>query len=273
MPLGLGLIGCGAIGTVLAKAIDKGEAGDTCLLIVFDRNIERAKNLVQGLISKPKVAKSVKELVECDNVELVIEAASQEAVKAYAVDFLKAEKDLMIMSVGALVDSELLGAIIRTAKERERKVYIPSGAIAGLDGLKASAIGKIEGVTLTTRKPMESLIDNPYFRGRTSGKVEKPTLIYEGSAVDACKLFPANVNVAATLSLAGIGAEKTVVRIMADPTISRNIHEIEIWGDFGELRVYVENVPSAENPKTSFLAALSAIATLKRLTEPLVVGT
>ncbi|MEM2518268.1 MAG: aspartate dehydrogenase domain-containing protein, partial [Candidatus Bathyarchaeia archaeon] len=84
--------------------------------------------------------------------------------------------------------------------------------------------------------------------------------------------FPANVNVAATLSLAGIGAEKTVVRVVADPTISRNIHEIEVKGDFGELRVHVENVPSAENPKTSFLAALSAIATLKRLTEPIVVG-
>ncbi len=273
MPLGLGLIGCGAIGTVLAQAIDEGQAGDTCLLIVFDRNIERAENLVRRLKSKPKVAKSVKELIECDDVELVIEAASQEAVKAYAVDVLKAGKDLMLMSVGALVDSKLLGEISRTAKEKERKVYIPSGAVAGLDGLKASAIGKIESVTLTTRKPVEGLIDNPYFREKTGGKVEKPTLVYEGPAAEACRLFPANVNVAATLSLAGIGADKTVVRVVADPTISRNIHEIEIRGDFGELQVYVENVPSAENPKTSFLAALSAIATLKRLTEPVVVGT
>ncbi|MEM3616897.1 MAG: aspartate dehydrogenase [Candidatus Bathyarchaeia archaeon] len=273
MSLGVGLIGCGAIGIVLAQAIDKGQAGNTCLLMVFDRNIERAKNLVQRLKSKPKVAKSVREILECDDVKLVIEAASQEAVKAYAVEVLKAGKDLMIMSVGALVDSELLSEISRTAKENERKVYIPSGAIAGLDGLKASAIGKIEGVTLTTRKPVEGLVDNSYFMRKTGGRVEGPTLIYEGSAAEACKLFPANVNVAATLSLAGIGAEKTIVRVVADPTISRNIHEIEVKGDFGELRIHVENVPSVENPKTSFLAALSAIATLKRLTEPFVVGT
>ncbi|MEM1539841.1 MAG: aspartate dehydrogenase [Candidatus Bathyarchaeia archaeon] len=273
MPLGVGLIGCGAIGTVLAQAIDSGQAGDTCLLMVFDRNLKRAENLAQRLKSKPKVAKSFKELLECDDIKLVVEAASQEAVKAYAVDVLKAGKDLMIMSVGALVDSELLGEISRTAREGGRKVYIPSGAIAGLDGLKASAIGKIESVTLTTRKPVESLMDNPYFMEKTGGKVEKPTLVYEGPATEACKLFPANVNVAATLSLAGMGAEKTVVRVVADPTVSRNIHEIEVKGDFGELRVHVENVPSAENRKTSFLAALSAIATLKRLTELLIIGT
>ncbi|MEM2987605.1 MAG: aspartate dehydrogenase [Candidatus Bathyarchaeia archaeon] len=273
MPLGVGLIGCGVIGTMLAQAIDMGQAGDTCLFMVFDRNLERAKNLAQRLKSKPKIAKSVDELLECEDVQLVIEAASQGAVKAYAVDVLRARKDLMIMSVGALVDYGLLEEISRAARESGRKVYIPSGAIAGLDGLKASAIGKIESVTLTTRKPIESLMDNPYFREKTDGKVEKPTLIYEGSAMEACKLFPANINVAATLSLAGIGAEKTVVRVVADPTISRNIHEIKAKGDFGDLQVHVENVPSAENPKTSFLAALSAIATLKRLTEPIVVGT
>ncbi|MEM3729050.1 MAG: aspartate dehydrogenase [Candidatus Bathyarchaeia archaeon] len=273
MPLGVGLIGCGAIGTMLAQAIDRGQAGDTCLVMVFDRNFGRAKNLAQKLKNKPKVVKNFEELLECEGVRLVIEAASQEAVKAYAVEALKAGKDLMIMSVGALVDSDLLSEISRVAKESERRVYIPSGAIAGLDCVKASTMGKIESVTLTTRKPIEGLVDNPYFMRKTGGRVEKPTLIYEGSALEACKLFPANVNVAATLSLAGIGAEKTVVRVVADPTINRNIHEIEVRGEFGELRVHVENVPSAENPKTSFLAALSAIATLKRLTEPLIVGT
>ncbi len=273
MPLGVGLIGCGAIGTVLAQAIDRGQAGDTYLAIIFDRNIERAENLARRLKSKPKVAKSFKKLLKRKYVRLIVEAASQEAVKAYAVEVLRAGKDLMIMSVGALVDSGLASEISQVAKERERKVYIPSGAIAGLDGLKASAIGRIESVILTTRKPVDGLADNPYFMEKTGGGVEKPTLIYEGSAVEACKLFPANVNVAATLGLAGIGAEKTIVRVVADPTISRNIHEIEVRGEFGELRVHVENVPSGENPKTSFLAALSAIATLKRLTEPLIIGT
>ena len=273
MPLGIGLIGCGAIGTVIAQAIDKGQAGDTRLIMIFDRNVEKAENLAQKLRSKPKVAKNFKEFLEGKDVELVIEAASQEAVKAYAVEVLKAGKDIVIMSVGALVDSRLVKEISSVAKKNRRKVYIPSGAIAGLDGVKASALGKIESITLTTRKPVEGLIDNPYFKEKTGGKVENPTLIYEGPAAEACKLFPANVNVAATLGLAGIGAERTIVRVVADPTVSRNIHEIEVKGEFGELKVYVENVPSIENPKTSYLAALSAIATLKKLTEPLQVGT
>lgn len=273
MPLGIGLIGCGAIGTVLAQAIDKGQAGECYLIMVFDKTVEKSSALVQKLKSKPKVARNFKELLECDGVELVIEAASQEAVKAYAVKVLETGKDLMILSAGALVDSELANEISRAAKENGRKVYVPSGAIAGLDGVKASAIGKIEKIVLTTRKPSEALKDNTYFKKEFGGKVEKPTIIYEGPATEACRLFPANVNVAATLGLAGVGAEETTVRVIADPTADRNVHEVEVRGEFGELRVYVENVPSAENPKTSYLAALSAIATLKRMTQPIIVGT
>ncbi|MEM3579138.1 MAG: aspartate dehydrogenase [Candidatus Bathyarchaeia archaeon] len=273
MPLGIGLIGCGAIGTVLAEAIDSGQAGDAWLVMVFDINLEKARSLTQKLKSKPKIAKTLREIVECEDVKLVVEAASQEAVRAYAAEVLKAGKDLMIMSAGALVDSKLASEISRTAKENSRKVYVPSGAIAGLDGVKASAIGKIERVVLTTRKPLEALKDNAYFKERFGEMVKEPTVIYEGAAVEACRLFPANVNVAAALSLASVGAEETIVRVIADPSLERNVHEIEVKGKFGELRIHVENVPSAENPKTSYLAAFSAIATLKKITEPIVVGT
>jgi len=273
MPLGVGLIGCGAIGTVLAQAIDKGQAGDACLVLVFDKNIEKAEVLQRKLKNKPKISRTFREIVESKSVDLVVEAASQEAVRLYAIDVLKAGKDLMIMSVGALVDYELMNEIARTAMDKGRKVYVPSGAIAGLDAVKASVLGKVEKVVLTTRKPVEALIDNPYFKEKFGGKVGKPTVIYDGPATEACKLFPANVNVAATLGLAGIGIDKTIVRVIADPTVKRNVHEIEVKGDFGELKVHVENVPSIENPKTSYLAALSAITTLKRITQPLVVGT
>ncbi len=273
MTLGIGLIGCGAIGTVLARAIDEGHVGDARLVVVFDRNIEKAWGLAQKLRNKPKVAMAFEELLKCEDVKLVVEAASQEAVRAYAVDVLRAGKDLMIMSAGALVDHELTSEISRTAKENHRKVYVPSGAIAGLDGVKASAIGKIDRVILTTRKPLDALKDNSYFKEKFGGKVEKPTVIYEGPAMEACRLFPANVNVAATLSLAGTGAEETVVKVIVDPTLKRNVHEIEVRGEFGNLMVYVENVPSAENPKTSYLAAFSAVATLRKITEPLIVGT
>ncbi|MBS7646555.1 MAG: aspartate dehydrogenase [Candidatus Bathyarchaeia archaeon] len=272
-PLGIGLIGCGAIGTMLAQAIDKGQAGNTCLIMVFDKNVEKAKALAHKLRNKPNVAGKFEELLECGDVELVVEAASQEAVRTYAFKVLEAGKDLMVMSVGALVDPELTSKISFAAKERGRKVYVPSGAIAGLDGVKASAMGKIEKVVLTTRKPVEALKDNTYFKDRFGGKIKEPTIIYEGPAMEACKLFPVNVNVAATLSLAGVGVEKTTVKVVADPTLKRNVHEIEVKGEFGELRIHVENVPTAENPKTSYLAALSAIATLKRITEPIVIGT
>jgi aspartate dehydrogenase len=273
MPLGVGLIGCGAIGTVLAHAIDEGQAGDTCLVMVYDRTAEKAKKISQKLKNKPKIAESFTELLESRNVKLVIEAASQEAVRAYALKVLNARKDLMIMSVGALVDSKLASEISRVAKKSGRKVYIPSGAIVGLDGVKASSIGRVESVALTTRKPLKSLEDTPYFKERFKRNIKEPTLIYEGPAAEACKLFPANVNVAATLSLASIGTEKTMVRIIADPSIDKNFHEIEVKGEFGKLKVHVESVPFISNPKTSYLAALSAIATLKKITEPLVIGT
>lgn len=273
MSLGVGLIGCGAIGTVLAHAIDEGQAGDACLVMIYDRRSEKAEFLSGGLRKKPKIAVNFEELIKCKEVDLIVEAASQEAVKAYAFRVLKAGKDLMIMSVGALVDQGLASEIRRIAKKEGRRVYIPSGAIAGLDGVKASSICRVKKVTLTTRKPPESLRENPYFMEKFGGKVEGPTLLYEGPAVEACKLFPANVNVAAALGLAGVGMENTLVRIIVDPSLDKNVHEIEVVGEFGELKVCVQNVPSASNPKTSYLAALSAIATLRKITEPIVVGT
>ncbi|MEM2935717.1 MAG: aspartate dehydrogenase [Candidatus Bathyarchaeia archaeon] len=275
MPLGVGLIGCGAIGTVLARAIDNGQAGDVRLVMVYDLVAEKSHILVRKLTRKPRIIQSFKELIECGDVDLVIEAASQGAVKEYASKVLRAGKDLMIMSVGALVDSDLINEIKRYAEGRGKRVYIPSGAIAGLDGVKAAAIGRVDYVTLTTRKPPKGLGDAPYVKEKKMrlDMFKNPTIIYEGSALEACRLFPVNVNVAAALGLAGIGMEKTRVRIIADPTIDRNIHEIEVKGEFGELKMHTENVPFVDNPQTSFLAALSAIATLRKITEPLLIGT
>lgn len=275
MPLGVGLIGCGAISTVLAHAIDEGRAGDTRLAVVHDLLFEKSQKLVDRLSSKPRIAKTFDEFIKVQGFDLVIEAASQNAVRQYASKVLENGKDLMIMSVGALVDSDLTEEIRRSAHSTGKKIYIPSGAIVGIDGIKAAVIGRINHVTLTTRKPPSGLIGAPYFKqSRISpNELKEPKVIYEGPASEACMLFPANVNVAATLSLAGIGLNKTKVRIVADPTIKRNVHEINVKGEFGELRVCTKNVPSPDNPKTSFLAVLSAIATLKRITEFMLIGT
>ena len=273
--LGVGLIGCGSIGTVLAQAIDKGKAGKTRLIMVYDLNFKKAEALAGKLVNKPRVATTFKELLECGEIELIIEAASQEAVRQYSTKILEANRDLMIMSVGALVDGNLLKEIQHKAQEKDRKVYIPSGAIAGLDGVKASSLTKIKKVILLTKKPPEGLKGAPYIkqRGIKLSELSKPTLIYRGPASEACKLFPANVNVAAALSLVGVGPEKTEVRIMVDPRIRRNIHEVRVLGSFGELITRTRNVPSPDNPKTSYLAALSAVATLKKVTENILIGT
>jgi len=273
--LAVGLIGCGAIGTVLAQAIDHGLAGKSRLLVLFDDVSDNAFNLASSLSSKPRVAKTFDEFIANDEMRLVIEAASQKAVRRYATDVILNDKDLMIMSVGALIDKGLFSHVWSLVERSKRKVFIPSGAIAGLDGLKAAALGRMEEVTLTTRKSPESLAGAPYFSQNNIDleNIKEPTVIYEGSALEACGMFPANVNVAASASLAGIGPEKTKVRVIVEPGLNRNVHEIAVKGDFGSFITRTENIPASNNPKTSYLAALSAIAALKRITENIIVGT
>lgn len=273
--LNVALIGCGAIGSVVARAIDKGKAGNTRLVVVFDRNRHKAEKLAKSLKNKPKIANSFDEILNNIDLNLVVEAASQEAVRSYVPQLLKSGKDVLVLSVGALSDTSLLEKLCNTAEKTGRKIYIPSGAVAGIDGVKSAAIGEIEQVVLTTRKPPAALQDAPYVKSRniSLSSLKEPLLIYEGPASEACKLFPANVNIAATLSLAGIGVERTIVRIIADPLIDRNIHEIEVVGEFGKLKVQISNIPMEENPRTSKIAAFSAIATLKKLSECILVGT
>ncbi|MBA7660637.1 L-aspartate dehydrogenase [subsurface metagenome] len=176
------------------------------------------------------------------------------------------------MSVGGLLGNEDL---LDLAKKKDCKIYLPSGALAGLDGVKSASVGRIDSITLTTRKPPEGLKGAPYIiRNKIDlDAIIKETVIFEGSANEAVEGFPKNINVSAALSLAGIGAEKTRVRIIADPNLKRNIHEVEVKGEFGRLVSRTENLPSPKNPKTSYLACLSAIATLKGIVSSIKIGT
>ncbi len=231
-----------------------------------------AEEFARSLKQQPKVLPLAELVEECN---LVVEAASQAAVKEVAVAALSSSKNVMIMSVGALADNALLEQIRALAREHHANIYVPSGAICGLDGVKSASIRRIDSVTITTRKPIKGLMGAPFVVKNKLDleKYTEPTEIFYGTAAVAIKEFPANVNVAASLSLVGIGFEKTMVRVIVDPTITRNTHEIIVKGEFGELHTIVENVPSDTNPKTSFLAALSAIATLKQVCEPLKIGT
>ena len=269
------LIGCGTIGTMIAKAIDAGGAGEVELAWLFDIRFESCELLAKKLRSKPRLAKSVEEILADKSIDLVVEAASQAAVAQYALDVLRSKKELMIMSVGALGDEKLLDSIKKEAERVGKKVHVPSGAISGIDGIKAAKIAGIEEVTLTTRKPAKTLASSAYVReyGIDLTKIKKPTVIFEGPAREAVKAFPESVNVAATLSLAGVGFNKTKVRVVADPSLDRNVHEIHVKGKAGEFITEAKNMPSPDNPRTSYLAALSAIRTLRNLTETIQVGT
>jgi len=270
MPINVGLVGCGVIGTEIAKAIDSGVI-DANLVAVCDHNAASAEALIESLKKRP-VRAGLEELVELSDV--VVEAASQRAVPSIARAALRKGRRLMIMSVGALTDAALLEEVTRLAQAHGSQVFLPSGAISGVDGLKSASIGKIRRITLTTTKNPRSLAGAPYI---VENKIDLGSLagrqvIFEGSALEAVRAFPANVNVAATLYLAGGGVDVRV-KVAADPAIDVNRHEIEVEGDFGRIATRVENIPSPRNPRTSYLAALSAIATLKSIVQPVKIGT
>ncbi len=256
----ISLLGCGNISRFIANAIDRGII--KCKLVkVFDENQAAIENFNKDISVTVPIADNIEELVK--DSDLVVEAASQGAVKEYATKILSSGKNLMIMSVGALADDTLFREMKKIAKKKKLKIYIPSGAIVGLDGVNAAKLVNIDSVEITTRK-------NP----KTLGvDVKEETVLYEGPALGGVKKFPKSVNVAATLGLAGVGLERTNIRVIADPNIDRNIHEIRVKGEFGEFKTITENVPSPQNPKTSWLAALSAIATLKKMCDVVQFGT
>ncbi len=257
------LLGCGAIGTNLASAIDNGEVGDVNIACLYDGIRSKATILSDALKSKPFVAPDMGSLLDLD-ADLVVEAASQDAIRSFGIKIVESGKDLLVMSVGALLDDDLHSRLIQMAKSNKRKIIIPTGAIAGIDALKACS-GKISGVKLVTRKRPEALAGAPFFETNKIDikSIEQNTVLFDGSAVDAVKLFPSNVNVAAILSLAGIGKEQTKVVVIADPSIKTNSHEVTVTGEFGEFRINMDNIPHPQNPGTSYLAVLSAIEAIR----------
>ncbi len=280
-----GIIGCGAIGSEIAKAIDRGIIPGK-LVALYDLEERKARNLVSQLKTRPKIV-NLQHLVKM--ADFIIEAAHLEAVKEIWEEVLRTTakgkpkslrqaqtlslpKGLFLMSIGGLLQNP---GILQQARKRKINLYLPSGAISGIDALKAGKIGKIYSVTLVTSKPPAGLEGAPYLVKKKIGLsgLKKRMLIFAGSAEEAIEGFPANINVAGVLSLAGLGAKKTKVKIYADPELKKNVHEIIIQGDFGRITTRTENLPSPVNPKTSRLAILSAIATLKQVSDAVKIGT
>ena len=260
----IGLLGCGAIGTQIAIAIDTGII-PARLTHIFDINRKTAENLATKLKQTPIIVENV-HLLSSNPVDLIVEAASQQAVSDNALSILQNRKDLMIMSGGALLDESVFEIISDACKEFKKTVYLPSGAISGLDAIK-SVRDELESVTITTIKHPRSLKDAKFFETSDLDldSISDVTTIFEGTASEAVRLFPKNVNVSALLSLAGLGSHETIVKVVADPNTDKNRHQIESKGKFGKISTIVENVPDSTNPKTSRLAILSAIETLRAI--------
>jgi len=259
----IGLLGCGAMGTQIALAIDSGQIPAT-LTHVFDESKEKSALLVEKLTSKPEIVEN-SHLLSSNPVDIVVEAASQDAVKDVSLSVLQNKKDLMIMSVGALLDESIYDILSDACTDFKKTIYLPSGAIAGLDGIK-SIKGELESLSITTTKHPRSLKGAKFFENSDINldEINFSTVIFDGTAKEAVSLFPANINVAALLSLTGIGSEKTGVKIVADPNTDKNTHHIVAEGKFGKMTFTIENYPDESNPKTSRLAILSAIETLKK---------
>ena len=260
----IGVVGCGAIGSEICKVINR--QGIPCKLVsIYDTDLNKSKLLIDKLRNRTiKIAKSLKELV--NSCDIVFEAATPATVYELSKICFPAKKDLFVMSAGGLI---IYPSILKSAKKYKCNVYYPSGAICGLDGVRAAAAGKIRSVTLTTTKPLLSLKDSPGLKKYLSNNninindIRKIATIFSGTTEKATVLFPQNINVSAALSLAGIGPRKTNVNIVVDPNGTKNIHQIEVISDSGRIFTRTENVPSPDNPKTSYLAILSAISTLK----------
>jgi aspartate dehydrogenase len=249
----LGIIGCGAIGNDVAHAADGMKEIEKIYL--HDLKPEASKKLCNSL--KKGSVQPVAEFL--DHVDVVFEAASQQAVRQYASQVLEAKKDMVIMSIGSLFDDTLRKKLETLARKNKCKIYLPSGAVCGIDGVLAASIERLDSVTLVTTKPPASL----------GIQVEDRTVVFKGTAREAVKKFPKNINVAACLSLAGVGFDETKVEIVADPVETRISHKILAHGRFGRLRAEVENMPNPDNPQSSYLASLSAIAILRRVINPI----
>ncbi len=263
-----GIVGCGSIGKVIAEAIVNKFSDTVELIGVCDIDEKKAREFLEGLTVQAKNLSKSEIILGSD---LVIEAASAKVSYEVAKEALEAGKDVIVMSTGGLLGKPDLSEIAKAAGAR---IYLPSGAVCGLDGAKSAMMANVEEVTLTTRKPPKGLEGAPYvvYSRIDLNSLKGETVIFDGTAEEAVRGFPKNVNVSATLSLCTLGAAKTRVRIITSPDFKTNSHEIEIKGDFGTLRAVTENVPMPGNPKTSYLAALSAIATLKNIVSSKIVG-
>jgi aspartate dehydrogenase len=266
-PLKIGLAGLGAVGLGVARRLEAGIPGLVLAAVAVRDKDKARRNLPDAgtripLVAAEDLAKS------CD---VVVEGLPPELFRGVAISVIDAGKIFMPLSVGQLLEN---WDLVERAKASGARILVPTGALIGLDAVRAAAEGTINSVTMITRKPPNGLEGAPYLveRGISLKNLKSPLKIFDGTAREGARGFPANVNVAAALSLAGIGPDKTRLEIWADPALTRNTHRIEVDADTARFSMAIEGIPS-ENPRTGRIVPLSAIATLRGLVSELKVGT
>ncbi|HDN86570.1 MAG TPA: DUF108 domain-containing protein [Candidatus Omnitrophica bacterium] len=261
----IGIIGCGAIGTNLASFIDTHfKNREIELYGIYDIDKKKVCSFLNKLNKKPKKL-DFEEVMK--GADLIIESANIAVAKEVLLKGLKYKKDLIILSVGVFVNYPNL---VKLAKKSASKVYVPSGAICGVDGLGAIKFSEVKRVTLTTSKSFHSL-KGAQLLTKLNSKSKKEKVLFRGNIKDAIKYFPQNINVAATIFLAS-GVKDIEVIVKLDPKLKRNVHQITVESDKAKIEVKVENVPTKVNPKTSFLAILSAQSLLEKIFSNLKIG-
>ena len=259
--------GLGPIGKRVVEALDKGMNG-LVLTAVSVQSPEKHRDWLNALKTPPRIL-PIEAL--SDVADMVVECAPSRLVRSIVAPFVGSGKTAVVLSAGALLENDDL---IELAKQHGGQIVVPTGALIGLDAVTAASVGTIHSVRMVTRKPVRGLAGAPYIVENNIDieRITEPLKIFEGSAREAAKGFPANLNVAVALSLAGIGPDRTQLQIWADPALTRNMHRVEVESDSASFSMSIENIPS-ENPKTGLITALSVIAYLRKQGSALRVGT
>jgi aspartate dehydrogenase len=257
-PLAVGIAGLGGIGSAVARWLADAAPPGLRLAAAAGRDPASVAARLAAL-GHPQ-ARAVPLETLADACDVIVECLAPEAAAVLLEHCIDRDRVIVPVSVAVLLERP---ALLERARRAGTRVVVPSGAVAGLDALRAAAIGELRAVRLRTRKPP----------GGLDASADGPVRLFAGNALDACRAFPRNVNVAATLSLAGLGGERTEVEIWSDPALARNVHEIEIESDSTRIRMSIENLPSASNPRSSAITAHSVCAVLAGLLEPVRIGT
>jgi aspartate dehydrogenase len=267
------IIGAGTIARLILDHIRRGELGRSRVVAIVGRSEQSPGRSLARSYRVPFVF-GLKALL-AKKPDVVVEAASHDALREYGEAILRKGVTLITLSSGALADDALRARLERAAGKSRALLHVPSGGIGGLDALKAACIAGADEVTIAVTKPPRAWKGIPYVEqlGVDLDALREPRTLFEGPAREGVPLFPANVNIAAVLSMAGIGFDRTRLKVVAAPGLAHNTHHIEIKGPTGNISVKLENVPAPDNPKTAWLACYSALAALKAAKSPVRYGT